>query len=97
MQQLKSFFCGHVAFSKQIKVRYNLKTKGQLTPAIFLGFKSPKKQTKFLKDFCHIVLSAYESLTMSSYFIWRNFTFSTTAFVDLYFKIETAKFRISNL
>ena len=30
--------------------------KGHLfTEAIFLGFKSPKKQTDFLKDFCPIL------------------------------------------
>ena len=50
MQQLKSFFCGHVAFSKQIKVRYNLKTKGQLIPAIFLALNLPKSKRDFLKD-----------------------------------------------
>ena len=49
MQQLKSFFCGHVAFSKQIKVRYNLKTKGQLIPAIFLALNLPKSKQNFWK------------------------------------------------
>ena len=38
---------------KSAKSIWISQTKGQLiSEAIFLGFKSPKKQTKFLKDFC---------------------------------------------
>ena len=41
-----------IHFPVEIKGQFSL-AKGQLnSESIFLGFKSPKKQTKFLKDFC---------------------------------------------